>query len=371
MRTMRTQAHRHRRIRRRGAAVLAALLLGAGGVAGVAATASAGQQGERHEVPESGTYPPDAPTNPPDTPGTPPNGPVPEDFVDITTVEPDRDEVETGPYASTGSFTSECGTNAEQHFNSDNVITSPGVVNAAQHVHDYVGNLATDAFSDDATLAAAGTTCADGDRSAYFWPVLRVLDGEEDLRGRPEGTGTDGNVGSILQPAGVTLTFEGSPVGEVVEMPRFLQIITGDAKAFTNGDGNANASWSCEGFEDRQLTDRYALCPEGSDVVRTFRFQSCWDGENTDSADSRTHMAFALEDGSCPEGFVAVPQLVQRLTYDVPVEEALSQRTPFAVDSFPDQLHKPVTDHSDFVNVMPEELMRRAVECINSGRDCG
>ncbi len=54
-------------------------------------------------------------------------------------------------------------------------------------------------------------------------------------------------------------------------MPRFLRIITGDAKAFTNGDANANASWSCTGFENRQLKDKYPICPEGSQVVRTVR----------------------------------------------------------------------------------------------------
>ncbi|MFD0385114.1 DUF1996 domain-containing protein [Streptomyces stramineus] len=83
-------------------------------------------------------------------------------------------------------------------------------------------------------------------------------------------------------------------------MPRFLRIITGDAKALTNGVANANASWSCEGFENRQLKDKYPICPDGADVVRTFAFQSCWDGRNTDSANHRTHVAFARGDGSCP-----------------------------------------------------------------------
>jgi hypothetical protein len=52
-------------------------------------------------------------------------------------------------------------------------------------------------------------------------------------------------------------------------------------------------------------------------VVRTFRFQSRWDGRDTDSSDHRTHMAFAAEDGSCPSGFRPIPRLVQRVVYDV------------------------------------------------------
>jgi hypothetical protein len=42
----------------------------------------------------------------------------------------------------------------------------------------------------------------------------------------------------------------------------------------------------------------------------------------------------------------------------------------FAVDAFPEQLHNPVTDHGDFVNVMPTQLMNRVVNCVNSGRRC-
>ncbi|MHC5700720.1 DUF1996 domain-containing protein, partial [Streptomyces tirandamycinicus] len=42
----------------------------------------------------------------------------------------------------------------------------------------------------------------------------------------------------------------------------------------------------------------------------------------------------------------------------------------FAVDSFPEQLHKPVTDHGDFINVFDENLMKKMVNCINSGRTC-
>jgi len=293
------------------------------------------------------------------------NGPSPEDFVDIRKVRPNFSEPRAREGASTGTFTTDCGRNENGRFNSDNVIAAPGVTNGAHHMHDYVGNQDTNALSTNDSLAAAETTCADpDDRSTHYWPVIRLRNGTQEQDANAPGGGTEGNVGEIQTPASVTLTFRGNPTAEVVEMPRFLRIITGDAKSFTNGDANANASWSCTGFEDRQLRDKYPLCPRGSRLVRTFRFQSCWDGQNTDSANHRTHVAFAADDGSCPEGFRPVPQLVQRITYDLP------RGVPFAVDSFPEQLHKPVTDHSDFINVMTDELMREAVACINEGRDC-
>ncbi|MFZ4283233.1 DUF1996 domain-containing protein [Streptomyces rhizosphaericola] len=293
------------------------------------------------------------------------NGPQASDFVDIRSVQPEADRPRQRRGASRGTFTTDCGRNENGKFNPDNVIVAPGVSNGAHHMHDYIGNQASDAFATDDVLANGATTCRNqGDRSTYYWPVLRLQNGQDGADVDADGGGRDQNVGEIQTPSEVTLKFVGSPVGRVTAMPRFLRIITGDAKAFTNGDANANASWSCTGFEDRQLKDKYPICPEGSQVVRTFAFQSCWDGRNTDSANHRTHVAFARADGRCPKGFRAIPQLVQRIVYDVPPGPG------FAVDSFPEQLHKPITDHGDFINVFDQRLMKKMVRCINDGRRC-
>ncbi|MFJ6700972.1 DUF1996 domain-containing protein [Streptomyces sp. NPDC091272] len=293
------------------------------------------------------------------------NGPSPADFVDIRSVRPDAPRVQNRRTASRGTFTTECGRNKNGKFNPDNVIVAPGVSNGAHHMHDYVGNQATDAFASDGTLAAGTTSCRNqGDRSTYYWPVLRLQNGKAEDDVQADGGGKDGNTGEIQTPSQVTLDFVGSPTGRVTAMPRFLRIITGDAKAFTNGDANANASWSCTGFENRQLKKKYPICPRGSRVVRTFKFQSCWDGKNADSANHRTHVAFARANGTCDLGFRLIPQLVQRVVYAVPPGPG------FAVDSFPEQLHKPETDHGDFINVFEERLMRRMVDCINAGRRC-
>ncbi|MFE0454629.1 DUF1996 domain-containing protein [Streptomyces sp. NPDC058914] len=303
------------------------------------------------------------------------NGPVAADYTDITTVQPSRQTPPPTAEASRGTFATSCGVNANGLFNSDNVIVAPGVTNGAHHFHDYVGNQSNDAFASDDDLANAETSCVDqGDKSSYFWPVLRLQNGTQEQDANSPGGGIEGNAGEIVTPKEVTMTFVGNARGEVTAMPRLLRIITGDAKAFVNGTANANASWSCTGFEDRQLKDKYPLCPGGSDVVRTFRFQSCWDGTNIDSANHRTHVAFAAADGSCPAGFRAIPQLVQRIVYDVdaPSLQDGGRTTPlFAVDSFPEQLHKPVTDHGDFINVFDEDLMGQMVDCINEGRTCG
>ncbi|MBG0829151.1 DUF1996 domain-containing protein [Planomonospora sp. ID67723] len=285
-------------------------------------------------------------------------GPFPQDFTDIRQVQPNVRVPRPQRGGSTGSFVSRCGRNQNGHRNPDNFIVAPGVRNGAHHVHDYVGNLSTDAFSTDQSLAASGTTCAFGDRSTYFWPVLR------DRTVDANNQDPDGNVGQILTPRVASMQFRGNPVAKVTAMPRFLRMITGDAKAATNGGGNARAQWTCSGFTNRVLTDKYPICPRGSLVVRILDFPSCWDGQNTDSANHRTHVLFPDENGACPAGTRPVPQLRMTLAYATP-------RTPsFALDAFPEQLHNPVTDHADFANVMPDRLMRFAVNCINQGRRC-
>jgi len=303
------------------------------------------------------------------------NGPVAADFVDITTVQPNANSPQQQQSASLGKFTTDCGVNANKLYNSDNIIVAPGVDNGAHHTHDYVGNQANDAFADNEDFAAGETTCQNqGDKSSYYWPVLRLQDGTKEFDADQPGGGAEGNAGKILTASQVTLEYVGNAASKVVAMPKFLRIITGDAKAFTNGTANANAAWSCTGFEDRQLTDQYPICPEGSSLVRTSKFQSCWDGQNIDSANHRDHVAFAdPKTGACPNGFQAIPQLVQRLVYDVDAPSLNDNGRAsafYAVDGFPEQMHKPITDHGDFVNVFDEQVMSTMVECINTGQEC-
>jgi hypothetical protein len=290
-------------------------------------------------------------------------GPFAKDFVDIKQVKPNVKKPATGRGGSTGTFSVECGVDAQGRHNSDNVIVAPGVNNGAHHFHDYVGNDSTSAKSSNASLAKADTSCNGGDLSTYYWPVLRQL-GVKGPDANKNGGGKDGNVGKILTASSAQIVYRGNPQSKVVAMPRFLRIITGDAKAFTNGPGNANARWSCTGFENRETTNKYPLCPAGSKLLRIADFQSCWDGKNVDSENHRSHIVFESANGACPKKTKAVPQLTIKLAYDVPPGRS------FALDGFPEQLHNPITDHNDFINVMPNSLMKAAVECINAGKKC-
>src|SRR3954463_3753283 len=292
-------------------------------------------------------------------------------FVDILKVKPNQFDPRPVTGASTGTFTVDCGRNENQHFNPDNFVAQPGIRNGAQHLHDYVGNLSSNADSNNKSLDAAGTTCKNGDKSAYFWPVVRIDTGDDEKNppaqspdgdrdqaaqaattpvitcpdvasklpdvpdsamaeidrnldlldtqideankrllstqgqggpnfvqnailgplkdkraatidrmaiaigrtaGKPQGldalapctlgqqTGTGGetkplpgadennelpdNDGEIQRPAKVGITFRGSPAGQVTAMPKFLRVLTGDAKPSVDGTKNTRAAWT-------------------------------------------------------------------------------------------------------------------------------
>lgn len=96
------------------------------------------------------------------------------DYVPIAKVAPNVVTPRARRGASTGTFIVDCGTNRNGKFSPDNPVAQPGIRNGAEHVHDFVGNQAITADTSDEALAASGTTCRNGDRSSYFWPVVRI-----------------------------------------------------------------------------------------------------------------------------------------------------------------------------------------------------
>ncbi|WP_206792842.1 DUF1996 domain-containing protein [Amycolatopsis sp. MtRt-6] len=120
-------------------------------------------------------------------------------YIDILKVAPNNNEPANSRGASTGTFTVDCGRNENGHFNPDNFVAQPGVRNGAQHLHDYVGNLSSNADSNNKSLEAAGTTCKNGDKSAYFWPVVRIDTDDEEKN--PPAKSPDGDRDQAAQDA--------------------------------------------------------------------------------------------------------------------------------------------------------------------------
>ncbi|MBB5891430.1 DUF1996 domain-containing protein [Kutzneria kofuensis] len=340
-------------------AVIGGLVLAAGSAVGIAVAAGAGDSfAATGDSPEMKSV--QALLAKARKPGSDKIGPFANDFIDIKKVKPNRNANVGG---ASGSFTEDCGTNQNNHHNSDNFIVTPGVDHGALHVHDYVGNRTTTARSNDRSLAAGGTTCANGDKSTFFWPVIRVKQEANGKNNNQQGP-DKGNIGRLVEPNQVTIKFTSGGAGKVTAAPQFLRGIMGDAKEVTNGAANAKATWTCTGFENR-VTNKYPVCPQGSAVERIMDFPSCWDGKNTDSANHRTHLVFPKNNGQCPKGTKAVPALQYTLVYN-----SVPNGSVFAVDGFDGQLHNPATDHADWENVMNSQQMNGVVSCINSGQQC-
>jgi hypothetical protein len=342
-------------------AVIGGLVLAAGSAVGIGAAAGMGDSfaatrgGDSPEMASVQALLAKAPK-----PGSDKIGPFANDFIDIKKVRPNRNTKVGG---ASGSFTVDCGTNQNHHDNSDNFIVTPGVDHGAHHVHDYVGNLTTTFRSTDSSLAAGGTTCANNDKSTYYWPTIRIKqepNGHADTQPGPD----PGNIGRQVEPSAVTIKFTSGGASKVTALPQFLRSITGDAKEVTNGLANARPTWTCTGFENR-VTNKYTVCPQGSSVQRIFDFPSCWDGKNLDSANHRTHIVFPKTNGQCPKGTQAVPALQYTLTYNT-----VPNGSVFAVDGFDGQLHNPATDHADWENVMTAQQMNGVAGCINGGQQC-
>jgi hypothetical protein len=268
------------------------------------------------------------------------------DYVDIA-------DVAAGPpEAGVGSYTWDCGRNENGHRSTANIVVTPGKAGPAHHLHDYLGNLSVEVGSTVRSLAGRGTTCANGDESTYYWPVLRTV-----------GSGDGPHGGEVQVASSVTFTLLGNPRGPVVAMPRLLRGAVGDAYAVTNGGARASPVWSCSGSPDRR-TLRYVVCPRGEQVLRVFDFPSCWDGRRLDSDNHRQQLVFPAPGGGCPISTFAVPRLRIVAAY------AIAPGTRYRIDSFDAQRHSPLTDHAFFVNLLPEALMSEVVRCLNAGRSC-
>ena len=282
------------------------------------------------------------------------------EYVDIQRVQRGAFTGEGGAFSG-GSYTIRCA--VSDHRNSDNYLITPGKRNGAQHVHDYAGNEGTNFASEREVLEETATTCTNGDRSPIFWPVLRDLRTPGPDVG-VDGGSLDGNVGSIVEPTAVDFTFSGHGSRRTEPLPLNIALVTGSAKAGTNDGEGANAKYTCTGAGGR-LTDLYTMCPEGSALQRIYDFPSCWNGQDLDSEDHTTHIVYPDENGECDEDLIPVPALRITVSYDDP-----PPGRQFAIDSFPEQQHDPITDHALLEYLSSERRAQEGAACINAARRC-
>jgi Domain of unknown function (DUF1996) len=247
------------------------------------------------------------------------------------TVLPDRD----AEAAITGKFSSVC---YYSHSAADDPILYPGRPGAA-HMHDFIANPSADAHSTVESLQAGGTNCLNTkDFAAYWAPTLYHGD-------------------TVVHPSSVTVYYLNTQRGDVTPYPLGFKQIAGNMHAH-HADEARNIRWGCS--TTYPTLPEAPDCAPGENLHVRVDFADCWDGENLDSPDHISHVAYSTR-GQCPDGFeVAVPMLQMLLKY--PVSEGGSTRLSSG-GTF--------SMHADFFNAWDEQELADLVErCLNAHIDC-
>lgn len=262
-------------------------------------------------------------------------------------------------------FTVDC---TFSHRAADDPIVHPGHPGAS-HSHEFFGSAATDASSTGSSLRGTRTTCEDTEDTAAYWVPTLSVDG------------------APVEPTFIRAYYRATPGADVRDIeppPLGLAMIAGDSSAggdespaadegdahedgahghdHGGGEPTGEAGWGC-GLRPRQLhVEPPTDCTDLSPLTLRLGFPDCWDGENLDSDDHRSHVAASV-DGACPDSH---PVLMTQLQVSVvwPVTGVDAGRVTLSSG--------PVGGaHGDFLNGWdPDALADHVDLCIRSRSNC-
>ena len=187
----------------------------------------------------------------------------------------------------------------------DDPIVYPGQHNVG-HLHQFFGNTGANGDSNYQSLrTSGGTTCGQSatpfNRSAYWFPAM--LDG----------------TGNVIKPDFISLYYKRNSasdpmcsvssaehLGQCVDLPNGIRFVFGFNMKTMSVGTDPVVNFSCWDSEDGTVSRGPATgvyqsiaavaaagCPVGAQLVITPNAPNCWDGIHLDSADHRSHMAYA------------------------------------------------------------------------------
>ena len=242
------------------------------------------------------------------------------------------------------------------HYAMNDPIVFPGQPGMS-HMHTFYGNTSTDANSTVSSLSAASpSSCGRGmgtsDLSAYWVPSL--------MKKNANGSS------SVVKSEQVTTVYyrrAGGGTGPRVHpFPRGLRMIAGDSKA-TSDQSLSIVQWDCGGG-GVESPHMYA-CPDGSSspIHASLVFPSCWDGRHLDSADHKSHMAYAGRNGTCPADH---PVSLPEVTFEIDFRGIAGGPDYYLASGGIYSLH------GDFIAVWNNRVQKALVaSCLNVPRECG
>ena len=233
--------------------------------------------------------------------------------------------------SSDASFVVRCDFSHRKH---DDPIVFPGERGAA-HSHDFFGNRSTNYASTYKSLRAApATTCFNpADKAAYWMPTMKW------------GSRT-------LQPSYALFYYRAAHKApkEVQPHPPGLKVVTNQ---------NSHVTWRC--LPGKWATSPPRRCSNGEQLVVRIRFPDCSNGKH-DSADHRSHMAYALRQSEgtwgCPTTHKKpVPALSMNVHFPIPTASGKVRLSSGAAS----------TIHADFFNAWDQQKLAALVRsCIKA-----
>jgi hypothetical protein len=251
----------------------------------------------------------------------------------LGTIDVRDPNTDTGGPNEAGTFRLKCDFS---HGLYDDPIVYPGQAGRA-HLHMFFGNHTADAHSTERSLFENGETTCQGselNRSSYWIPMLlapRWQDGQvvrDDAGNRlydPVLT-IDSAAG---ENAGPDFYYKRATAGTITPMPLGLRMIVGSASA-SEPQEYLPLRYACESSvhsDSPEFTKHIPICEVGDVLNADVWFPPCWDGENLDVPDHKSHMAFPrpADDGSgdyvCPPTHpVSLPQVSYHFKFPVTAE---------------------------------------------------
>jgi hypothetical protein len=246
----------------------------------------------------------------------------------------------TDDVLNSGQFTTVC---MFSHRLSDDPIIYPRK-RGASHSHDFFGNRSTNAFSTLRTLQRDDVTTScrrPGDKAAYWVPSL-YLDGR------------------LISPRSVTAYYQArnKAMGTIQSFPQGLKLIAGDVHAMTAQRASVTV-WHCAGV-DMSASSTVPTCPTGSHLVLRVRFPDCWNGQDLDSENHKSHLAYNYQ-GRCPATHpVGVPGIALNVHYLIAGGPGVTLAS-----------GSPFSGHADFFNAWDAATLKGLVDrCLNTGTHC-
>ena len=228
------------------------------------------------------------------------------------------------------------------HMNMDDPIVSPGQPGAS-HDHSFVGNTTTNAFSTLGSLRAAATTCKrPGETAAYWMPTLMQN-------------------GQMIVPRGATIYYRRKTLAPVRAFPPGFKLIAGERTA-TSPQGKQITYWNCGAMSSVPASLDVPTCPNtrGESLRLHVNFPNCWDGQHLDSANHKSHMAYAMR-GACPASRpVALPAISLIFRYAITGGSGVTLASGGQYSA-----------HADFFNAWRQGALTTLVKrCLNALRHC-